>query len=197
MKAGLLLLSGDGIEEAIVILDGLVSPLADAQGVRRDLLAQALFNLGQGYALAGRFDEALAACRDFVAEFGDDPEPTRRDQVALALGNIHAVLTEILDAPDEAEAVEARLIRDFPDAALRSLDAAAAQGAESLEPQRRAQRIAALYKKAKVLRSLDRAADALAVIDAIEAEYEGDEDATVGHAFEAALELRDAILDGN
>jgi tetratricopeptide (TPR) repeat protein len=194
-KAGVLLLAGDESGEALVVLEALLDRLDGATDAGRALRAQALLNLGQGFALADRFGEALEAFQRFVAEFGDDADPVTRSRVALALGNIGEILSGVMGEPEEAEAVMQRVLRDFAPEALAAYDEAAAQGAESLEPQRRMQRVGALYKKASVLRNLGRTAEAISLIDALEVEYDGDEHPAVAHVLEAALELRTEIVD--
>jgi tetratricopeptide (TPR) repeat protein len=196
-KAGVLLLAGDESGEALVVLESLVDRLDGTTEPDRGLRVQALMNLGQGFALAERFEEALEALQRFVAEFGEDPDPEIRSRVALALSNIGEILAGVMDRPEEAEATMERVLRDFGEEALAAYDAAAAQGAESLEPQRRMQRVGALYKKASMLRNLGRAAEAITVIDALELEYDGDEHPAIVQALDAALELRADIVDGD
>jgi tetratricopeptide (TPR) repeat protein len=192
LKAGLMLLAGDETGEALVVLRALVDRLQDASDESRALRATAMVNLGQGLALAERFEEAAEVFRELVAEYAEDPDAESRSRVALALGNLET-LAEALGLPDEARAARARLLRDYGEDALVALDAAATQGAQSLEPQRRMQRAGALYKKAVLLRDLQRPEEAVAVVDVIQAEYEGDEHPAIGEVLAAALELREEL----
>ena len=123
-----------------------------------DVAARAGVNLGVVLTELGRSEEALLVYGRVVADYGGDPAPTLREQVAAALYN-HGYRLGVLGRGEEALAVYGRVVADYggdPAPALRERVAAA------------------LHNQGYQLGELGRGEEALAVYGRVVADYGGD-----------------------
>ena len=81
------------------------------QSADSEIAALAGCNLGAVYRELGRSDDELAAYQRVIDDYGQDPAPALREQVATALGN-KGVRSGVLGRSDDEEAADQRVIDD-------------------------------------------------------------------------------------
>jgi tetratricopeptide (TPR) repeat protein len=117
--------------------------------------AQALYNKGVSLARLDRTEEAIGAYDTLITEYGQDPEPKLRAQVAKAMGNRGVMLGQ-LKRDDDAIAAFETLITVF---------------GQDPAPALRHQVAQAMFNKGVTLGRLGRTDEAVAEFDAVIAKY--------------------------
>src|SRR5271156_1885788 len=103
-----------------------------------------------------RSDEALAAYEQVIADYGDDPAPALRKQIATAVVN-KGVYLSLLGCSDDAVAGYQQVIADYGD-----------------DPDLRGHVATALVNNGDTLRSLGRSDEALAAYQQVITDYGDD-----------------------
>ena len=218
---GRLAIHQDRHEESLELLGEALEVADESTADRKTLLASAMGCKGFALATLDRPEDAVAACDEVVARFGNAEEASLRVEVARALGNKGVALGK-LDRPEESISVYDQVVSRFGDAEEASLrevvaralvntgvtlgklyrpeeemsvyDQVVARFGDAEEASLREEVASALVNKGIVLGDLDRPEDAVAACDEVVARFGNAEEASLQEQVAMALFNKGVVL---